>query len=515
MGRVAGSSPTIESLATSFRDSELAMPEIQRGEVWTPRQIAELLDSLYRGFPIGTMLFWRPTEQVETREHSVDPANATRFVLDGQQRLTALAGVRFDGEPKILFNAEEEEFTVATAATVVNPLLIPVSEILQSGATEVADERGILDREDRKTLLKRLTQVEKIKDISVTVHTVEDFTYAEVAEIFIRANTTGRPLGSADIAIARIALRLPGMVSGQLQEFRQSLEGGGWNIEVPLIIRCLVAVATGRSELAAIRDLSASDLDSAWRKTALAIEDFLNHLRNDLGVDSWDYVTAGNALVVPVACVAHYGSENVDKRKLLRWFLLSLTWQRYSAGAEGRMNQDLQDLKVEQPFEALEDRLRHTTGRQLEVLPTDLDRGGRGGRSRFLLTAYLAFRGRGATDWFKDVTLTSTNLGRANKLEEHHIFPQATLKGRHEQSQIDELANIALLSQKANRKIRETPPAEYLPTVDSERLRQQLVPTDPALWELDRFHDFLAFRRESLADAINDVLADPVRAASS
>lgn len=515
MGRVVESFPTIESLVTRFQDSDLAMPEIQRGEVWTSRQVAELLDSLYRGFPIGTMLFWRTTEQVKTREHSVDPAGATHFVLDGQQRLTALTGVRFDGEPKILFNAEEEEFTVATTEIDPNPLLIPVSEIFQSGAARVAVAHGILDREDCTTLLERLVQVEKVKEINVTVHTVEDFTYAEVAEIFIRANTTGRPLGSADIAIARIALRLPGMVSGQLQEFRQSLEDAGWGIEVPLIIRCLAAVATGRSELTAIRDLSAPDLDSAWGKTTPAIEDFLNHLRNDLGVDSWDYVSAGNALVIPVACIAHYGSKDVDKRKLLRWFLLSLTWQRYSAGAEGRMNQDLRDLKVEQPFEALEERLRHATGRRLEVLPTDLDRGGRSGRSRFLLTAYLAFRGRGATDWFKDVTLTSTNLGRANKLEEHHIFPQAIVKRHHEQSQVDELANIALLSQKANRKIRETPPAEYLPTIDSERLRQQLVPTDPALWELDRFHDFLKFRRESLADAINKVLADPVLAASS
>lgn len=73
----------------------------------------------------------------------------------------------------------------------------------------------------------------------------------------------------------------------------------------------------------------------------------------------------------------------------------------------------------------------------------------------------------------------------------------------------DELANLAFLGQKANRRILARTPSDYLAEIaehDPSRLKAQFVPMDRKLRELDRFGDFLAARRQLLAEAMNSVL---------
>jgi hypothetical protein len=71
------------------------------------------------------------------------------------------------------------------------------------------------------------------------------------------------------------------------------------------------------------------------------------------------------------------------------------------------------------------------------------------------------------------------------------------------------MANLAFLSQKANRRILARKPADYLAEIAEQapgRLEAQFIPMDPALWELDRYEDFIAARRKLLAKAMNEVL---------
>ena len=72
---------------------------------------------------------------------------------------------------------------------------------------------------------------------------------------------------------------------------------------------------------------------------------------------------------------------------------------------------------------------------------------------------------------------------------------------------MNEIANIAFISQAMNREIGKTPPAEYLDAIPRERLQQQFVPTDRTLWEIGNYQRFLSYRRELLAAGINDVVA--------
>jgi hypothetical protein len=70
------------------------------------------------------------------------------------------------------------------------------------------------------------------------------------------------------------------------------------------------------------------------------------------------------------------------------------------------------------------------------------------------------------------------------------------------------MANLAFLGAKANRRILASRPETYLPNIDADRLRAQYVPMDSALWDVDRYEDFLAERRRLLTQAMNAVLEE-------
>ena len=141
-------SKTIDSLLSMFDDGRLLLPEIQRDFVWKRPSIELLVDSLYQRLPIGFMLVWKPgtavaAKPVHGRRLRLIPQVQERYgyLLDGQQRLTALLLVRErDDEYPLLFNAwpaaEQEgdkRFYWRARNELPNPWSIPVADALQDG----------------------------------------------------------------------------------------------------------------------------------------------------------------------------------------------------------------------------------------------------------------------------------------------------------------------------------------------------------------------------------------------
>ena len=514
MGKVEPTSRELGTLAKMLREGELGMPEIQRDFVWNRPQICRFLESLYRDFPFGTMLFWKTGDAVPTKPAAETSAEGpVEFVLDGQQRITAIKQVLFDSDVDIMFNIDEERFDVRKRAMDADSSWIAVRELWNTDPLAFAIEHGFLDRSDAAVISPRLSKAHGIQKRLVPIQIVKEFDYDEVTEIFIRVNSEGTRLAGVDLAMALIALRLPDTFNGELNDFAESLEDEGWKIGKGTIVRCLMAVALGESKFARLRarltaHTSIDALHGAWMETQSAIHTFLTSLKSELGVESWAWVASNNALVVPIAYIAKTPPSERYLRANLRWFLLSLAWQRYGGGAEDRMNDDLGDLKHPNPFVALERRLRRQVGRDLEITPADLEGGGTTGRRRFLLHSYVAARRNEAYDWFEDVRLSSSNLGKNRSLEQHHIFPRAILRNAYESENIDELANIAFLSKDANLKVSDDNPMEYLTKIPADCLEQQFVPMNPNLWAVDAFPQFLEERRQLVADGINQVIEE-------
>ncbi|MGN6512328.1 MAG: DUF262 domain-containing protein, partial [Lysobacteraceae bacterium] len=113
---------SISTLVDMYKRGELRLPEIQRHYVWRATRVRDLLDSLYRGYPSGSILMWETDEPVPTRDSAIVQDTSAfvgrKLLLDGQQRLTSLTAV-VNGEPvhvrgrkkpiEILFNLEHPD----------------------------------------------------------------------------------------------------------------------------------------------------------------------------------------------------------------------------------------------------------------------------------------------------------------------------------------------------------------------------------------------------------------------
>lgn len=202
-------------------DGALMIPSIQRDYVWSRPQIPRLLDSLYKGYPIGSLLIWDTNLAVPLKPAAVLQGTPVQgrpgVLLDGQQRLTSLAWVYRPSataagtrQPDVRFDLRSEAFLNPSATQRNDRFLVRVSDVIADGAQydEILAGAGIgNDDADYQTYYDRLNRVHRIRDYPVALQTYSSDDYEEVAEIFARVNTGGRRLSKGDLAMSAIAAR--------------------------------------------------------------------------------------------------------------------------------------------------------------------------------------------------------------------------------------------------------------------------------------------------------------------
>ena len=209
----------IETLLTWVKSGEIAIPEIQRPFVWEATKVRNLLDSLYRGYPVGYLIAWRnPTVKLKDGSSSA----GKRVLIDGQQRVTALMAallgqqvVTKDYEQvriRIAFNPleEKENFEVSNPAISKNTAWITdVAEVFAPGASLFALVNAYCERNpgtNQDAVFQIIEKLRKITNNLVGVIELDgDLDIETVTEIFIRVNSAGAELSQADFAMSKIA----------------------------------------------------------------------------------------------------------------------------------------------------------------------------------------------------------------------------------------------------------------------------------------------------------------------
>jgi hypothetical protein len=123
----------IKQLVGDYRSGRVVIPEFQREYVWKPSKAPFLIDSIYRGFPISSLLLWQSTEEVRARRRDPRPSRGTAmsWLIDGQQRVITLSRVMNGDEGiDIVFHPENDEFRLSNAATRNDRNWFRVAELL-------------------------------------------------------------------------------------------------------------------------------------------------------------------------------------------------------------------------------------------------------------------------------------------------------------------------------------------------------------------------------------------------
>jgi hypothetical protein len=396
---------------------DIGLPDIQRPFVWPATKVRDLFDSMYRGFPVGYLLFWQNAGVKGARPIGVGPKTHTvpsLLIVDGQQRLTSLYAV-LRGKPvidqnyhetriEIAFRPRDAKFEVADAAIRKDPEFISdISTIWSSGKgsykfiekflANLSSKRELSEeeRDVNSENLDRLFDLQKYPFTALEVAATVD--EEAVADIFVRINSEGVKLNQADFILTLMSVFWEeGRVD--LERFSRAAKNPPQPAQTPSphnpyikpapdqMLRVSVGLGFHRARLQHVYNLlRGKDLDTGVvaaerREAQFAIleraQDHALNLQNwaeflktllSAGYRSGSMITSETALLYAYTLFLigkhEYGVEPFSLRNIMaRWFFMTSLTARYSASPETMMEGDLarlRDIKKKEEFIALLD----------------------------------------------------------------------------------------------------------------------------------------------------------------
>ena len=514
----------------------LNVPEFQRKYVWRASKLVALVDSLWREYPVGTLLLWESS--YESPQAAKGTQGSKLWIVDGQQRVTSLALLfgkkpywwpdvakwnkfydKYDVMVNIAKQSGDLEFALPNPIRRKSNDWRSVREILTSPslsdlAQEVSEKLG-----DMKRFAQVHEKLQSIKRIETAqlYEIIVDHELEDVAEIFRRLNTAGTKIRESDIIIALVAAKQQGWVRDRFDPFLSDLERKGFDFDPGVVVRSLAIIGHGSARLRDVPQTfwNPSDkFDENWRTTKEAVSSVVKSLM-DYGVLSSDILPSLNALIPVFVLRATFPNEFSFKKAFL-WMLLATRDGRYSGAATTVLDQDTKKIREAKSFADALDALTRALSESREFKPDDfLD--AYSDKFLRLILYLLAFNAR-AKDWIdQNVRIgfdrEDNELNEGFKPEWHHFFPRKIVKDKYGDDETgdwlaDAAANIVVLNEKANRSFSAKPPAQYLEEhkVGKDRLQEQAIPTGHDL-TLGKLEDFLQQRADLLAKAATKFLA--------
>ena len=392
-------------------------------------------------------------------------------------------------------------FVVGTKKLEQLPHWVKVTEVFKTDEDAPFLERAGVEKVSDPRFKKYSQRLARLRGIRKYVYRMDvlerKLSYDEVTEIFVRVNSLGAKLRSSDLALAQITAKWRGALK-TFQGFQDQCAKKGFELDLGLHLKNLVAFATAQSRFLTVNTIKVATLQESWKECVKGMEFAINFLKNNVGIDSPALLSSPFTL----AARGYYGHKRdyhisaKEAERLRYWALAANAKGRYSRGStETFLDQDLATVRDGGDVNDLIERLRLQVG-LLEVSPEELE--GRNQRSAFFKTMFLAFRAAGAKDWKSNLAIALDHSGVQHRLQFHHIFPKAVLKGSYTTREADDIANLAFIGGKTNRGISDKPPAAYFPALIEKAgkaaFEAQCIPIDPKLLELDRYKDFLAER---------------------
>ena len=507
----------------------MALPEFQRGYVWNRTQVRNLLSSLYRRYPVGGLLVWATDSQKAVyRGDDKSPSGIVKLLLDGQQRMTTLYGIVrgkppkfFDGNPNafsnLRFHIEDEEFEFYQPVKMrEDPKWVDVSEIMQRGVTglvEYINASGLMqDGSDPGQIFLNATRLLGINEIELNVEEVtgDDKTIEVVVDIFNRVNSGGTKLSKGDLALAKICAEWP-ETRITMKEMLKGWEDEGYDFNLDWLLRCVNAVVKGEANFRFLHDVTQQEIEDGLRRAKAAIDTCLNMISGRLGLDHNRVLFGKNAFPIMVRYIDQNERRlsSTDWDKLMFWYVQAGMWGRFSGSTESQIDQDLATL--DRSMNNLDELLKQLRlFHNFETEAAHFDAASLG--ARFYPIIYMLTRKGEAKDWCNGIALKEGMLGKMNRLELHHIFPKSRLReSGYEKHHVNAIANFCFLTKECNLRIGNRLPEEYFREVMEEHpgaLESQWIPEDPSLWKIDRYHEFLAARRELLSNETNKFMRE-------
>ncbi|MEI8282889.1 MAG: DUF262 domain-containing protein, partial [Armatimonadota bacterium] len=483
----------ISTILEKIDENQLFVPAFQREYVWKRDDAKQLIDSLIKEYPTGTMLTWETANPPELKgPHKYnEKQGAVKLLLDGQQRITTLY-MLINGEIPPYYTTAEIMIDVRGLHVNVdtlelsyymktrmesNPLWQNITDIFKGkvSAFDLKDKFAGAGKELDMVALKKLNDnintITRIKEREFPDQTIPvKAKIREAIDIFYKVNASGVALTEAELALAQISGYWP-QARDLLKAKLAALEQEGFVFKLDFImyvlLGCLYHIG---SDMRKLHDAENNEkIRAAWDRLDTQVLDYVvNIMRANAFVDHSDEINSPYAMVpIIVYCFDKNGVNLTDAeiRKMVKWFFYSQIKARYVSQLPQKLDRDLRAVANDaQPFDSLLQVIAEE-GR-LEILPGEFE--GRAIQHPLFSMMRWYFKSRGAVCFTTGMTLRK-NMGSKYQLERDHIFPFSKLRdagydqsNRVKYALAQELTNRAILTQVENRTKSNMLAADYL-----------------------------------------------------
>jgi len=518
----------IEELVNRVKVGDIKLPKFQRLFVWNKPEILNLLDSVYKGYPIGSILLWFTNEKLSSERNIGDleideraeeyPIN---YLLDGQQRLSSLCGALYwNGEDKnskwnICFDLQKEEFFYPDKEYLevwqfpMNKLLATFDFINQAKRFESHPDKSKFDENSRRLL-------SSIKDYKIAAVTIGDMSINEVAPIFERINSTGRTLTIVDLMRAA-TWRGDFDLNHAISSVKDSLSGKNFDLVPDSEILKNIAATAGfgilKEDVDKLRNLSSDDLKNCVKKCIKAYQLAVDFLTSELPLTSNVYLPYNMQLTLLAEFFNICPNPNIHQRKDLKKWFWYIGFSSYFSSTNFTLIRDA--LKQIRDFGRGDiNKLNFNKSINYKSIIYDSFSLRKASSKSFALL--LAHNHPKSLLNGSSVNIDSA-LSVINKNEYHHIFPKNFLtKIGVSQKRINAHVNYCMLSLHDNKKISDKSPSHYFKTMKmflKDQLYQVLSSNfmNLEIYEAclnNDFDKFTELRAEIITDAIKRVIDD-------
>lgn len=494
---------TFSTLIHDIDKGIIKIPQFQRDFVWSLDQSAKLIDSIIKGYPIGTFILWESQEKLRS-VRNIGGANLpdtplgsmVQYVLDGQQRMTSLyASLKGLNVKRDKGSDDFSAIYVDLVANEDDPIII--TSIEERDPSEVISLRNLLNGGISVLAAYPTIMYQKLEDYKNRLYTYRFSTILlrgasiDVAtEVFTRLNVGGKSLTVFEIMVAKTYDADQDFdLAEKFEDLIEKLEQVGYEtISDSTVLQTISILLVGECARKNILKLDKQAFINIWDDAVDAIERAVEYFRNYFRIPV-SKILPYNALIVPFSYFFyHHLNKPVNdmKRYLDDFFWRVSLSERYSSAVETKLSQDIKRID-----QILKDKLPKYDF-QTDTSKEYIINNGWFSANRSFIKAILCLMAYQEPKSFNDNSIVRINndwLKQANSRNYHHFFPRAYLKNRGENEfYINHIVNITIVDDFLNKnRIRAQAPSKYMKTFEKENKDLDKAMKTHLIEDLDAF----------------------------
>jgi hypothetical protein len=517
------------ALLAEIENGQTKIPQFQREFIWSLSQTANLMDSILKGYPIGTFIFWNTNERLRSVREignlslpEPDKGVFINYVLDGQQRLTSLFASlkglkvtresgKVDDFAEIYVDLEatkNDQIVLVDISDKDEGKVIQLKELLYGGYKvfqKYGDEYGDKIEKYRVTIQSYNYSIILLRNAPIDIAT----------EVFARINEGGKKLSVFEIMVAKTYdYEKEFDLASKFKELCEELAPENFEtISDATVLQTVSILLEKDCTKKQILTLNKENFIEIWSDATDAIKKSVEFFKYSLGIPV-SQLLPFKTLIVPLSYFFYHHKHipSGDKLKCLQdYFWRCSLAGRFSSSVESKVNQDIKRI------DSILNDSQPTYDWSVDTSPEFIEKNGWFSAGRSYIKAILCvYANQTPRSFSTNATVNISNnwLSRANSKNYHHFFPRAFLAKKldwdNKDFYVNHILNITIIDDKLNKHdIRAKAPSKYMKTFsdDNENITETMK--SHLIFDLDDFgvltDDYKAFFHQRAIAVSNEL----------